>query len=135
MKKNRLLPLAGSFLAVSLALVLIAGCAGGPTKVGDATTLSQSDPAMAMAFSYQMAKPKPVPEDMRRLGDTTWEVTSMNPKPEKGYASMVLHFGPDGNLVETRKYPDGSVTKETCRYHIVGSTMIINKSGNDINSR
>jgi len=39
---------------------------------------------------------------------------------------MIMQFQPDGNLLETTTYADGSVKSETSRYHIVGSTMIVN---------
>jgi hypothetical protein len=92
-------------------------------------------PADAIVFQYQLAKQKPVAEDTRPLGNTRWDVTSINPKPEKAYTSMVLYFQPDGNLLETTKYPDGSVKNETSRYHVVGSTILINKAGKDVNAR
>lgn len=128
------LKLAGSLMAACLALVMVASCAAnrnGP--VGEGTPLIQ--PVDAMTFQYQLAKVEPAPEDTRPLGNTRWEVTSINPQPQKSYASMVLYFQLDGNLLETTKYPDGSVKNETSRYHIIGSTLLINKTGKDVNAR
>lgn len=122
-----------NFLGCCLMLTLVVACQSGPPVAGDAPPLVQ--PADAMVFSYELAKPKPVPEDTRPLGNTKWQVMSITPKPGMAYESMLFNFRPDGNLVETTRLADGSVKSETSRYHIVGSTMIINKPKRDLNIR
>jgi hypothetical protein len=126
--------LAGNLMVACMVLIMAASCAGNrnaPTTEGSPMV----QPADAIIFQYQMAKQTPAQEDTRPLGNTRWEVTSINPKPEKSYTSMFLQFQPDGNLLETTKYPDGSVKNETSRYHMVGSTILISKAGKDVNAR
>ena len=120
-------------LAACILSIMVAACQSGPAVSGDSTPMVQ--PVDAMVFQYQLAKPKPISEDTRPLGNTKWQVASITPKPRETYATVVFDFQPDGNLLETTTYGDGSVKSETSRYHIVGSTMIINKPKNDVNAR
>ena len=133
MKENRWLTRAAYLGCCCLMITLLASCQSGPPAVGDAPPLIQ--PVDAMVFSYELGKPKPAPEDMGPLGNTKWQVMSITPKPQRPFESMLFVFQPDGNLVETTRYADGSVKSETSRYHIVGSTMIVNKPKNDLNIR
>jgi hypothetical protein len=133
MKRNLWLTGAVYFTGCCLVLTLVAACQSGPPVAGDSPPLIQ--PVDALVFSYELGKPKPVPEDLKPLGNTKWQVMSMTPKPQKVYTAMIIHFQPDGNVLEATTYADGSVKSETSRYHIVGSTMIINKPGNDLNIR
>ncbi len=133
MKRSKHLMTALSLTASCFALVMLGACASGPFVPGDSPPMV--DQADAIVFSYELAKPKPVPEDTRPLGNTRWQVTSINPKPEKAFTSMILFFQPDGSLVETTRYADGSARDQTFRYHIIGSTMIINKPKEDVNAR
>jgi len=133
MKRNAWLTRVACFACCTLMITLLASCQSGPSVVGDDPPLIQ--PVDAMIFSYELGKPKPAPEDTAPLGNTKWQVVSITPKPGRPYESMLFVFQPDGNLVETTRYADGSVKNETSRYHIVGSTMIVNKPKNDLNIR
>ncbi len=68
-------------------------------------------------------------EETRPLGNTTWQVISIVPKPEKSYKSIVSHFRKDGTVVTTKTNMKGDVEKTTEGYRIVGSTLILNKPG------
>lgn len=70
------------------------------------------------------------------LGGTRWKKISMNPKP-KGpeRSSVILEFKPDGHLITTTTYQDGTVDVEEERYRVVGSTLVINYPGYLINAR
>ena len=120
-------------------LILVGGCASGPAGSGSGTGSGEGTPmidtAGSMIFSYELAKPKPVADDTGAMGGTKWKVTSINPKPAKPYSGMTFSFQPDGNLVEITTYPDGTARTETSRYHVVGSTMIVNKRSGDVNAR
>jgi hypothetical protein len=133
MNRNRRLTGAACFIGGCLTLILMTACQSGPTAVGDSPPLIQ--PVDAMVFSYELGKPKPPQEDTKPLGNTKWQVMSITPKPDKAFATRILQFQPDGNLLETTTYADGSAKSETSRYHIVGSTMIVNKPENDLNIR
>ncbi len=78
----------------------------------------KKDAAMRQAASEAELKP---------LAGTTWQVISINPKPEKEHKSIVAHFRPDGIVVTTKTDMDGKVETMTEGYRIVGSTLIINK--------
>jgi len=68
-------------------------------------------------------------EELKPLAGTTWQVISIEPKPEKEYKSVVAHFKPDGKVVTTKTNMDGAVETTTEGYRIVGSTLILNKPG------
>ena len=120
-------------IAACITMVMVGACASGPATLSEpAPLLNQVD---IMTLSYELGNLKPAPEDTKPLGNTKWQVTSINPKPEKAYASMAFFFQPDGSLLETTTYPDGSVKNETFKYRIIGSTMIINKPKEDVNAR
>jgi hypothetical protein len=74
-------------------------------------------------------------DETRLLANTTWKVTSINPKPKKPYASIVTTFSQNGSVTTTTTYPDGTVKRDVESYRIVGSTLIINKTDYVINSR
>ena len=133
MKGNSRLTGVMYFVVCCLTAVIFAACQSGPETLGDGPPLVQT--ADSIVFSYELAKPKPVAEDLRPLGSTKWQVMSITPKPERPYSTMILHFQPDGNVSQVTTYGDGTVKSETSRYHIVGSTMIINKPKNDLNIR
>jgi len=67
--------------------------------------------------------------ELKPLAGTTWQVISIEPKPEKEYKSVVSHFKPDGTVVTTKTNMDGAVETTTEGYRIVGSTLILNKPG------
>jgi hypothetical protein len=74
-------------------------------------------------------------EETKPLAGTTWQVTSVVPKPEKPVKTLVAHFKPDGTVVSTRTFEDGHVETATERYRIVGDTLIINQDDYIINAR
>jgi uncharacterized protein YcfJ len=69
------------------------------------------------------------------LANTTWQVTSIVPKPDKPVKSLVAHFKPDGTVISTRTFEDGHVETAVERYRIVGDTLIINQDNYIINMR
>lgn len=74
-------------------------------------------------------------DETRLLANTSWKVTSINPKPKRNFTSIVASFSPNGTVTTTTTYPDGTVKREVESYRIVGSTLIINKPDYVINSR
>jgi hypothetical protein len=74
-------------------------------------------------------------QETKPLANTTWQVTSIVPKPEKPVKSLVAHFKPDGIVVSTRTFEDGHVETANERYRIVGDTLIINQDNYVINAR
>jgi hypothetical protein len=126
-----------TIIALAVAFVLI-GVAGSMAAEGgnwDNTGL-MVDKAQEMTFQFQLVKHDPLAEGTGPLGNTKWRVTSMNPAPEKPYASKVLTFETDGRLVETTTFAEGPAKSETSRYYTVGSTMLIQGKGkNDVNAR
>jgi uncharacterized protein YcfJ len=74
-------------------------------------------------------------EETRPLANTTWQITSIVPKPDKPVKSLVAHFKPDGTVVSTRTFEDGHVETANERYRIVGDTLIINQDDYVINAR
>ena len=66
-------------------------------------------------------------DELKPLVGTTWQVISINPKPEKEHKSIVAHFRPDGNVVITKTDMQGKVETSAEKYRIVGSTLILNK--------
>ncbi len=73
--------------------------------------------------------------ETKPLANTTWQVTSIVPKPDKPVKSLVCHFKPDGIVVSTRTFEDGHVETANERYRIVGDTLIINQDNYVINAR
>jgi hypothetical protein len=122
-------------IAAWVAVFFLGACATGPSDPSQSGSAPLVDPAELMVYSYDFVKPKPVAPDTGPLGNTKWVVASTNPPPEETYTSMVLFFQPDGSLLETVTRTDGLVRNETSRYHVVGSTMIINKGSGDVNAR
>jgi len=57
----------------------------------------------------------------------------MTPNPTR-HTRLYYAVPADGNLLETTTYAVFGES-ETSRYHIVGSTMIVNKPKNDLNLR
>ncbi len=74
-------------------------------------------------------------EETHPLANTTWQVTSIVPKPEKPVKSLVAHFKPDGMVISTRTFEDGHVETASERYRVVGDTLIINQDDYVINIR
>jgi hypothetical protein len=73
--------------------------------------------------------------EIRPLAGTTWQVTSIVPKPPKPFKSMISSFRQDGTVLTTVTHKDGTVETATENYRIVGSTLIINKPDYVINSK
>jgi hypothetical protein len=74
-------------------------------------------------------------EETEPLADTTWQITSIVPKPQRPVKSLVAHFKPDGMVVSTRTFEDGHVETSTERYRVVGDTLIINQDNYVVNVR
>lgn len=64
-------------------------------------------------------------EELKPLAGTTWQVISVEPKPERRHRSVISHFRHDGTAVTTKTDMDGKVEKTTEQYRIVGSTLIL----------
>jgi hypothetical protein len=75
------------------------------------------------------------PEETAPLANTTWQLVSIVPQPRNDVKTLVIHFKPDGTVVTTRTFVDGSVKTATERYRVVGQTLIINQSDYIINAR
>ncbi|MGP1347183.1 MAG: glycine zipper domain-containing protein [Phycisphaerales bacterium] len=67
-------------------------------------------------------------DQMRPLVDTAWRVTSMTPPPRRQFHSMTLHFQPNGHVITTTHYSDGSMRVDSETFRVVGNTLIINGS-------
>jgi hypothetical protein len=65
---------------------------------------------------------------MQPFADTIWRVTSMTPPPRRQFASMTLHFLPNGQVVTSTSFPDGTNRVGSETYRVVGNTLIINGS-------
>lgn len=74
-------------------------------------------------------------EELKPLVGTTWQVISINPKPQEDYKSIVVYFKPDGNVATTKTNMDGKVETVTEWYRIVGSTLILSTSAYVENTR
>jgi len=74
-------------------------------------------------------------EETRPLAGTTWQVTSVVPKPDRPIDTLVAHFKPDGTVSTTRTFKDGHVETANERYRIVGDTLIINQDNYVVNVR
>ncbi len=75
------------------------------------------------------------PDETVPLANTTWQVISCVPKPDKPVKTLVCHFKPDGTVASTRTFEDGHVETANERYRIVGDTLIINQNDYIINLR
>lgn len=67
-------------------------------------------------------------QQMQPLADTSWRVTSMTPPPRRQFASMTLHFQPNGHVITTTEFADGTMRVDSETYRVVGNTLIINGS-------
>lgn len=74
-------------------------------------------------------------DETRPLAGTTWQVTSVVPKPDRPVDTLVAHFKSDGTVSTTRTFKDGHVETANERYRIVGDTLIINQDDYIINAR
>ena len=75
--------------------------------------------------------PPPWPDatsQMQPFADTIWRVTSMTPPPRRQFSSMTLHFLPNGQVVTSASFPDGTNRVGSETYRVVGNTLIINGS-------
>jgi hypothetical protein len=52
----------------------------------------------------------------------------MTPPPRRQFASMTLHFLPNGQVVTSTSFPDGTNRVGSETYRVVGNTLIINGS-------
>lgn len=75
-------------------------------------------------------------EDLSPLAGTRWQVISLEPQdyaPE--YASKMVEFRNDGQVVTTTTDKTGAMSTESERYRVVGNTLIVNRPGYLINAR
>jgi hypothetical protein len=133
MRKDKRITRAAHIIGACVVSITVASCGGGVGAKGDSAPLIST--VDGMVFQYELGRSGPVTEDTGPLGNTKWQLASITPKPEGSQGAMFFHFKPDGNLVETITDRSGSLKSDTYRYHLVGSTMIINKGDNDINAR
>jgi hypothetical protein len=75
------------------------------------------------------------PEETGPFANTTWQLVSIVPKPHNDVKSLVVHFKPDGTVVTTRTFTDGTIKTATERYRVVGQTLIVNQNDYVINAR
>lgn len=74
-------------------------------------------------------------DETKPLAGTTWQVLSIEPKPERPFRSVIVHFRPDGFVITTNTDMNGTVDTVTEQYRIVGSTLIIYKPDYVVNER
>jgi hypothetical protein len=160
MKASRRVFCGVSVIAVSLALIISSGCetkkqsgalagAGVGALIGQmaggSTQATLIGAAVGTGVGYVIgnemdkkdAKGREAvkAEETVPLANTTWQVTSIVPKPDKPVKSLIAHFKPDGIVVSTRTFEDGHVETANERYRIVGDTLIINQDNYVINAR
>ena len=75
-------------------------------------------------------------QDTWPLANTTWQLSSVTPKPAESIKSEVGRFNADGTLTTTTSYWDGRTVTDTNseRYRVVGQTLIINQDDWVINA-
>lgn len=73
--------------------------------------------------------------ELKPLAGTKWQVTSIVPKPEKSFKSVIVHFKHDGTVVTTTTHKNGNVETATEKFRIVGSTLIIYKEDYVVNEK
>ena len=70
------------------------------------------------------------------LGGTRWEVVDWSPRDKRvEFAAKVVEFRPDGRVITTTTYRDGSSRTDNESYRIAGDTLIVNKPGYLVNYR
>ena len=74
-------------------------------------------------------------EELRPLAGTTWQVISIEPKPQQTHKSVVSHFGQDGTVLTTKTNMDGKVETTSELYRIVGSTLILSTPDYVVNAK
>jgi len=67
--------------------------------------------------------------DTEPLGNTRWRLVSARPRVESPFKSTEFSFERSGILVESGEVPNGTIYTDTHRYRIVGSTLVLTKSG------
>jgi uncharacterized protein YcfJ len=88
-----------------------------------------------MDKSEAKKREKATSQETQTLAGTTWKVVSVNPQPKKPFKSMIIRFRDDGTVVTTKTDANGIMTKDTEKYRIVGSTLVINDPDYVINAR
>jgi hypothetical protein len=70
------------------------------------------------------------------LAGTRWQVVSLAPADyAPPFASKILEFDRNGQVITTTTYANGHVETTTERYRVVGGTLIINKPGYIVNAK
>ena len=92
--------------------------------------------AEEMERSAPPAAPRGSHSEVGSLGGTEWTVVSIVPADAtEPFSSKVVSFGDDGFVDTTTTAPDGSVTRSSERFRVVGSTLIVNADDYMINAR
>lgn len=78
---------------------------------------------------------KPPASQLGPFPNTKWKITSIVPKPEKAFKSIIFSFQNDGTVVETTEEPDGKIITTTQKYQVQGATMLLSKPGANTNIR
>ena len=70
------------------------------------------------------------------LGGTRWEVVDWSPRDNRGdHPRKTVEFRPDGRVITTTVYRDGTSHTDNESYRIAGDTLIVNKPGYIVNYR
>jgi hypothetical protein len=70
------------------------------------------------------------------LGGTRWEVMDWSPRDDRGdHPRKTVEFRPDGRVITTTVYRDGTSRTDDESYRIAGDTLIVNKPGYIVNYR
>jgi hypothetical protein len=81
------------------------------------------------------SKPSVPAAQLGPFPNTKWKITSIVPKPEKAFKSIMFSFQNDGTVVETTEEPDGKIITSTQKYQVQGATMLLSKPGANTNIR
>jgi hypothetical protein len=70
------------------------------------------------------------------LAGTRWEVVDWSPRDSSSdFASKIVEFRPDGQVVTTTTYRGGQSRVESENYRVAGDTLIVNRPGYVVNYR
>lgn len=102
-----------------------------------AQEMSAQAPAPPQPQTQAQPAPPPVPHnEVGSLGNTLWQLVSLNPKDIAGpYVSKAMYFSRDGILVTLTTHSDGSIAMSEESFRVVESTLVVNRPGYLINAR
>ncbi len=130
MKRDKSVVVWVKLAALCVPLLAVVSCAGDPETVP-----MRVSPWEELTQPLGLNLEKTQQQNVGPLGNTSWVVTNINPKPEREFKSMIFKFQGDGNLVETTVWPDGSEKSRTFPYSAVGSTLLIVQQKGNVNAR